>query len=108
MGKLQVLLASVSRERVQRGFTPSEIASVILYFKKPLFDRLCHELTQNRDALLEQLWLSTTLLDQLDLWVTEIFLKACIAFARFLNRIRPQGWLAPSLQHRVDTTSSNW
>ncbi|MEG4572525.1 RNA-guided endonuclease IscB [Microcoleus sp. N3A4] len=23
---------------------------------------------------------------------------------RFLNRIRPQGWLAPSLQHRVDTT----
>ncbi|BAI89131.1 RNA-guided endonuclease IscB [Limnospira platensis] len=23
--------------------------------------------------------------------------------ARFLNRTRPQGWLAPSLQHRVDT-----
>lgn len=24
--------------------------------------------------------------------------------ARFLNRIRPKGWLAPSLKHRVDTT----
>jgi 5-methylcytosine-specific restriction endonuclease McrA len=24
--------------------------------------------------------------------------------ARFLNRTRPKGWLAPSLQHRVDTT----
>jgi 5-methylcytosine-specific restriction endonuclease McrA len=24
--------------------------------------------------------------------------------ARFLNRTRPRGWLAPSLQHRVDTT----
>jgi 5-methylcytosine-specific restriction endonuclease McrA len=24
--------------------------------------------------------------------------------ARFLNRTRPEGWLAPSLQHRVDTT----
>ncbi len=24
--------------------------------------------------------------------------------ARFLNRTKPQGWLAPSLQHRVDTT----
>lgn len=24
--------------------------------------------------------------------------------ARFLNRTRPQGWLAPSLQHRVETT----
>jgi len=23
---------------------------------------------------------------------------------RFLNRTRPQGWLAPSLQHRVETT----
>ncbi|MFG1686134.1 RNA-guided endonuclease IscB [Nonomuraea sp. NPDC049269] len=25
---------------------------------------------------------------------------------RFLNRTRPKGWLAPSLQHRVDTTLS--
>ncbi|MGI5288770.1 RNA-guided endonuclease IscB [Nonomuraea polychroma] len=25
---------------------------------------------------------------------------------RFLNRARPQGWLAPSLRHRVDTTMS--
>ncbi|MCW2941364.1 MAG: endonuclease domain protein [Actinomycetia bacterium] len=25
---------------------------------------------------------------------------------RFLNRTRPKGWLAPSLQHRVDTTMS--
>jgi 5-methylcytosine-specific restriction endonuclease McrA len=24
--------------------------------------------------------------------------------ARFLNRTRPQGWLAPSLQHRIETT----
>ena len=73
---MRLLLAEVSRSRVQRGFTPSEIASFILCFKKPLFDRLCHELTQNRDALVEQLWLSTSLLDQLGLWVTEIFLKA--------------------------------
>ncbi|MBE9188328.1 STAS domain-containing protein [Microcoleus sp. LEGE 07076] len=73
---MRLLLAEVSRSRVQRGFTPSEIASFILCFKKPLFDRLCHELTQNRDALVEKLWLSTSLLDQLGLWVTEIFLKA--------------------------------
>jgi 5-methylcytosine-specific restriction endonuclease McrA len=25
---------------------------------------------------------------------------------RFLNRVRPRGWLAPSLRHRVDTTMS--
>ncbi|PSB25189.1 anti-anti-sigma factor [filamentous cyanobacterium Phorm 46] len=73
---MRLMLAEVSRSRVLRGFTPSEIASFILCFKKPLFDRLCHSLTQNRDALVEQLWLSTSLLDQLGLWVTEIFLKA--------------------------------
>jgi rsbT co-antagonist protein RsbR len=73
---MRQLLAEVSRSRVQRGFTPSEIASFILSFKKPLFDRLCHELTQDRDALVAELWLSTNLLDQLGLWVTEIFLKA--------------------------------
>jgi len=27
--------------------------------------------------------------------------------SRFLNRTRPEGWLPPSLQHRVDTTT-NW
>lgn len=26
--------------------------------------------------------------------------------ARFLNRTRPKGWLAPSLQHRIDTVTS--
>src|SRR4028118_871213 len=26
--------------------------------------------------------------------------------ARFMNRVRPKGWLAPSLQHRVETTLS--
>ena len=35
---MRVLLASVSRSRVHRGFTPSEIASFILCFKKPLED----------------------------------------------------------------------
>ncbi|WP_293232675.1 RsbRD N-terminal domain-containing protein [Microcoleus sp. PH2017_05_CCC_O_A] len=34
---MRLLLAEVSRSRVQRGFTPSEIASFILCFKKPLF-----------------------------------------------------------------------
>jgi 5-methylcytosine-specific restriction endonuclease McrA len=30
--------------------------------------------------------------------------KTRYRLARFLNRTRPKGWLAPSLQHRVDTT----
>ena len=64
-----------ARARSQRLYSLRD-SEFHLCFKKPLFDRLCHELTQNRDALVEQLWLSTSLLDQLGLWVTEIFLKA--------------------------------
>lgn len=30
--------------------------------------------------------------------------KTCYRASRFLNRRRPAGWLAPSLQHRIDTT----
>lgn len=30
--------------------------------------------------------------------------KTCYRQPRFLNRKRPEGWLPPSLQHRVDTT----
>jgi 5-methylcytosine-specific restriction endonuclease McrA len=30
--------------------------------------------------------------------------KTRYRFPRFLNRTRPEGWLAPSLQHRVETT----
>lgn len=28
----------------------------------------------------------------------------CYRASRFNNRTKPEGWLAPSLQHRVDTT----
>ncbi|NEQ20235.1 MAG: STAS domain-containing protein [Microcoleus sp. SIO2G3] len=69
------MLASVSRTRSQKGFTPSETATFIFSLKQPLFNRLRSELTQDGVALVEDILLATNLLDELGLWTTEVYQK---------------------------------
>jgi len=69
------MLASVSRTRSQRGFTPSETATFVFSFKQPLFNRLRSELAQDGTALVEDIFLATNLLDELGLWTTEVYQK---------------------------------
>jgi rsbT co-antagonist protein RsbR len=71
---LREMLASVSRSRGLKGFTPTETATFVLSFKQPLFTRLRQELSQNA-ALTDEIWLATTLLDKLGLWITEVYHK---------------------------------
>jgi rsbT co-antagonist protein RsbR len=68
------MLASVSRARSQRGFTPSETAIFVFSFKQPLFNRLRSE-AQDGTALVEDILLATNLLDDLGLWTTEVYQK---------------------------------
>ena len=68
------MLASVSRTRSQRGFTPSETATFVFSFKQPLFNRLRSE-AQDGAALVEDILLATNLLDELGLWTTEVYQK---------------------------------
>jgi len=68
------MLASVSRTRSQRGFTPSETATFVFSFKQPLFNRLRSE-AQDGAALIEDIFLATNLLDELGLWTTEVYQK---------------------------------
>ncbi|MFB2975453.1 STAS domain-containing protein [Microseira sp. BLCC-F43] len=75
-GSTRQMLADISRSRVQQGFSPREIANFVFSFKKPLFARLSQELAQEGAILAEEIWLSTTLLDQLGLWTTEVYQKA--------------------------------
>jgi rsbT co-antagonist protein RsbR len=75
-GSTRQMLADISRSRVQQGFSPREIANFVFSFKKPLFARLSQELAQEGAILAEEIWLSTTLLDQLALWTTEVYQKA--------------------------------
>ena len=69
------ILSSISRDRSQKGFTPSETASFVLSFKQPLFRRLRQELGQNSDLLVDQIWTANNLLDKLGLWTTEVYQK---------------------------------
>ncbi len=68
------MLASVSRARSQRGFTPSETATFVFSFKQPLFNHLRSE-AQDGTALVEDILLATNLLDELGLWTTEVYQK---------------------------------
>jgi rsbT co-antagonist protein RsbR len=68
------MLASVSRARSQRGFTPSETATFVFSFKQPLFNHLRAE-AHDGTALVEDILLATNLLDELGLWTTEVYQK---------------------------------
>ncbi|HET7826127.1 MAG TPA: STAS domain-containing protein [Anaeromyxobacter sp.] len=69
------LLASVSRSRSTQGFTPSETAMFVFSFKRPLFVRLRREVGQNAEALADETWAATLLLDRLGVYTTEIYQK---------------------------------
>ena len=70
------MLASLSRSRGLQGFTPTETASFVFSLKKPLFSRLRKEFAQNGQALADESWVVTTLLDKLGLFTTEMYQKA--------------------------------
>ncbi|MBE9181704.1 STAS domain-containing protein [Oculatella sp. LEGE 06141] len=69
------LLASVSRSRSQKGFTPSETAAFVFSFKQPLFNRLRQQL-HDPIELVEEIWQTTTLFDHLGLLTIEVYQKA--------------------------------
>jgi rsbT co-antagonist protein RsbR len=64
------LLAEISASRAVGGFSPSETATFVFSLKEPLFERLRTNL--EGEALAEETWLASTLLDRLGLYTTEI------------------------------------
>jgi len=70
------MLTDLSRSRGVQGFSPSETASFVFSFKKPLFDRLRREFSKDADALAELTWTTTQLLDNLGLYTTEVYQKS--------------------------------
>ncbi|HEY9641329.1 MAG TPA: STAS domain-containing protein [Coleofasciculaceae cyanobacterium] len=73
--ELRELLTSISRSRSHKGFTPSETATFVFSFKQPLFNRL-HQQLHDPTELRQEIWQTTTLLDQLGLLVVEAYQKA--------------------------------
>lgn len=72
---MREMLASVSRSRLQSGFSPSETATFVFSFKQPLFSRLRQQL-QDPVELGEEIWQATVLLDRLGLLTIEVYQKS--------------------------------
>src|SRR5262245_39120135 len=67
------LLGEFSRSRALQGFTPSETATFIFSLKEPLFTLLHEEIKGNAQALGEEIWTATKLLDKLGLYTAEVY-----------------------------------
>jgi rsbT co-antagonist protein RsbR len=72
---LRDMLTNLSRERASQGFSPVETATFVLSFKQPLFNRLRSVYESDVQALADETWAATQLLDQLGLFTTEVFQK---------------------------------
>ena len=69
------MLADLSSARASQGFTPTETATFVFSLKQPMFARVS-AVTKEPEALAEQLWGTTTLLDKLGLFTMESFQKS--------------------------------
>ena len=73
---LRDVLATLSRGRGLQGYSPSETASFVFSLKKPLFARLREEFANDAQALAEETWAATELLDRLGLFTVEVYQKS--------------------------------
>jgi len=69
-------LDGVSRSRVAQGFSSDETASFIFSLKKPFFAALRTEAGKDADALADQVWRATELLDALGLHTVKAYQKS--------------------------------
>jgi rsbT co-antagonist protein RsbR len=69
------MLRELSQARATLGYTPSETAIFVLSLKRPLFARLRQEVGRDAEALADEVWTTTALLDKLALYTTEVFQK---------------------------------
>jgi rsbT co-antagonist protein RsbR len=68
-------LARISRSRAQQGFSSSETATFVFSLKGPVFARLRADLGKDPQALADELWTTSNLLDRLGLYTTEMYMK---------------------------------
>jgi len=66
-------LADLSQHRARQGFTPSETAIFVFSLKEPLFALLRRELGHDAQAIADETWTATQLLDRLGLYTTEVY-----------------------------------
>ncbi len=73
---IRELLGNVSHSFAIQGLTPSQTATFVFSFKKPLFTRLLAELGNDAEALAAEMWEATELLDKFGLYTIEVHQKS--------------------------------
>ena len=73
---IREFLEGLSRSRVQQGFSSDETATFIFSIKKPLFQAIRADAGKNADALADEIWMATQLLDSLGLHTVKTYQKA--------------------------------
>jgi rsbT co-antagonist protein RsbR len=73
---LRTMLAEISRTRAIQGFSPRETATFVLSIKQPLFKAIRESLGKDANAMAEEMWATTELIDGLGLLTTEEYLKS--------------------------------
>lgn len=71
--ELRDFLDTVSSTRAQQGFSSSETATFIFSFKQPLFEQLRADNSADANALAQDVWTATKLLDSLGLHTVAVF-----------------------------------
>ena len=74
--QLREFLEALIRSRVEQGFSSAETATFIFSFKKPLFQALRAEAGGNAEALAQEIWAATELLDSLGMHTVTAFQRA--------------------------------
>lgn len=69
------ILQSISTSRAKQGFTPSETATFVLSLKQPVFLLLRQQLAATPDAMFDEVWKATQLLDKLALITADAFME---------------------------------
>jgi rsbT co-antagonist protein RsbR len=73
---IREFLEGISRSRVAQGFSSDETASFIFSLKKPYFAALRADAGKDADALADQVWKATELLDSLGLHSVKTYQKS--------------------------------
>jgi rsbT co-antagonist protein RsbR len=71
--EVRELLTSISSSRARQGFSPSETATFVFSLKEPLFARLRQEYAKDAQALADETWAATVLLDKLGMMTAEAY-----------------------------------
>ena len=69
------VLHAISSSRAKQGFTPGETATFVLSLKQPIFNLVRKQLAGTPDAMFEEIWKATLLLDKLSLITVDSYLQ---------------------------------